>query len=193
MSALVEAVRALEEMRMLGEVQVIVSGGIKHGADAAKALALGADAVSIGTAALIALNCNAPLFVEDYRKLGVEPGACHHCHTGRCPVGVTTQDPELEKRLVLDAAADRVFNFVTSMTMEMQMMARACGKNDVHDLEAEDLRALSLEASIITGIPLAGTDFVLTPEAIAERVAAMLAGAAPNGHRADATHAETLG
>jgi len=61
------------------------------------------------------------------------------------------------------------------MTMELQMMARACGKADVHDLEPEDLRALTLESSIITGIPLVGTDFVLTPDAIASRVAEILA------------------
>jgi hypothetical protein len=114
------------------------------------------------------------MYREDYQKLGVEPGYCHHCHTGRCPVGVTTQDPELEARLKLDEAADRVFNFVTAMTMELQMMARACGKADVHHLEAEDMRALTLEASMITGVPLAGTDWVLTPEAIAEHVAAAL-------------------
>jgi methylamine---glutamate N-methyltransferase subunit C len=174
LSALCEAVRSLEEMKALGEVQVVISGGIKNGVDAAKALALGADAVSIGTAALIALNCNAPLFLEDYEKLGVKPGFCHHCHTGRCPVGITTQDPELMERLVIDEAADRVFNFLQSMTMEMQMLARACGKNDVHDLEAEDMRALTLESSLITGIPLAGSDFVLSPEAIADRVAARL-------------------
>jgi glutamate synthase domain-containing protein 2 len=176
LSAVTEAAHALDDLKVLGEIQLVVSGGIKNGVDAAKALALGADAVSIGTAALIALNCNAPLFKEDYQKLGVEPGYCHHCHTGRCPVGVTTQDPELEARLVLDEAADRVFNFVTAMTMEMQMMARACGKSDVHHLEAEDMRALTIEASMITGIPLAGTDWVLTPDAIAERVARALRG-----------------
>jgi methylamine---glutamate N-methyltransferase subunit C len=175
MGALCEAVRALEDMKALGTVQLIVSGGIKNGVDAAKALALGADAVSIGTAALIALNCNAPLFLEDYRKLGVEPGSCHHCHTGRCPVGITTQDPELESRLLLDEAQERVFNFIQSMVMEMQMFARACGKSNVHHLEPEDMRAITLEASMITGIPLAGTDFVLTPDAIAQRVAALLA------------------
>ncbi len=174
LSAVSEAVRSLAEMKALGEVQLIVQGGIKNGVDAAKAIALGADAVSIGTAALIALNCNAPLFHEDYKKLGVEPGYCHHCHTGRCPVGITTQDPELEARLKLDEAADRVFNFISAMTMELQMMARACGKADVHHLEAEDMRALTLEASMITGIPLAGTDWVLSPDAIAERVAAAL-------------------
>jgi methylamine---glutamate N-methyltransferase subunit C len=176
LSAVTEAAQALDDLKVLGEIQLVISGGIKNGVDAAKALALGADAVSIGTAALIALNCNAPIFREDYQKLGVEPGYCHHCHTGRCPVGVTTQDPELEARLVLDEAADRVFNFITAMTMEMQMMARACGKSDVHHLEPEDMRALTIEASMITGIPLAGTDWVLTPDAIAERVAKAIRG-----------------
>ena len=183
LSGLCEAMRALDDMKAIGEVQVIVSGGIKNGVDAAKALALGADAVSIGTAALIALNCNAPMYEQDYAALGVTPGTCHHCHTGRCPVGITTQDPELMARLETDAAADRVFNFLQSMTMEMQMFARACGKNAVHDLEAEDMRSLTLEASLITGIPLAGTDFTLRPDDIAAAVAARLGANGEDAHR----------
>ncbi len=158
LAAVVEAKRALQEIGMDGVVQLVISGGIHGGVDAAKALALGADAVSIGTAALIALNCNRPLYIEDYHALGTEPYACHHCHTGRCPVGITTQDPELVKRLPVDEASDRVVNFINSMTMEIQMLARACGKNNVHDLEPEDLRALTLEASFITGIPVVGTN-----------------------------------
>ena len=175
MAALVEAVAALADLRVLGEVQLVISGGIKHGADVAKALALGADAVSIGTAALIAMAADAPAYADEYRALGVAPADGTIWHTGLDAVGIATQDPELEARLDLDLAADRVVNFVQAMTMELQMLARACGKADVHDLEPEDMRALTLDASMITGIPMAGTDFVLTPDAIAARVAALLA------------------
>src|SRR5213592_945967 len=104
LAAVCEARAALEDCGLYGDVQLIIAGGIRDGVDAAKAMALGADAVYIGTAALIALNCNKSLHVADYHALGTEPGACHHCHTGRCPVGVTTQDPELVKRLPVDEA-----------------------------------------------------------------------------------------
>src|SRR5438876_57935 len=160
LAAVCEARAALEDCGLYGEVQLIIAGGIRDGVDAAKAMALGADAVYIGTAALIALNCNKALYVDDYQKLGTEPGYCHHCHTGRCPVGVTTQDPELMKRLEIDAAAERVANWFHATTSEVQILARACGKRDVHDLEPEDLRALTLEASLITGVPLACTNVV---------------------------------
>jgi methylamine---glutamate N-methyltransferase subunit C len=160
LAAVCEARAALEDIGLFGQVQLVIAGGLRHGADCAKALALGADACYLGTALLIALNCNKPIHVEDYHAIGAAPYACHHCHTGRCPVGITTQDPELEARLEVEAAADRVANFFHALTTEVQILARACGKSDVHHLEPEDLRALTAEASMITGLPLAGTNRV---------------------------------
>ncbi len=154
------AVEALRELGMHRKVQLIVSGGIRTGGDVAKALALGADAVSIGMAALMALNCNAPLFEDDYAALGTRPGACDKCHTGRCPVGITTQDPELEARLDPEEGARRVRNYLSTLTMECQTLARACGKSHVHNLEPEDLVALTVEAAAMARVPLAGTDWI---------------------------------
>ncbi len=163
LAAIPAARRALEELGLYGKITLIASGGIRNGVDAAKALALGADCVAIGTAALVALGCNAPRYVEDYEALGTAPGACHHCHTGRCPVGITTQDPELEARLDPEEGARRVHNFLTATVMEMTLIAKSCGKRNVHNLEPEDLRAVSLEASAFTGVPLAGVDWVVGP------------------------------
>jgi glutamate synthase domain-containing protein 2 len=158
--ALRQAVEALQELDMHRKVQLVISGGIRSGADVAKALAMGADAVSIGSAALVALNCNKPVYEADYHVLGTEPGACHHCHTGRCPVGITTQDPALEARLDPDEAARRVRNYLTVLTLETQTLARACGKSHVLNLEPEDLAALTVEAAAMAGVPLAGTSWI---------------------------------
>ena len=76
-------------------------------------------------------------------------GECYHCHTGRCPVGVATQDPKLRARLNPDDAALRVYNYLHSMTLEAQLLARACGKTNIHSLEPEDLAALTSEASAL--------------------------------------------
>jgi len=159
--ALVQAVEALQEIGVYGQIQLVISGGIRSGPDVAKAIALGADAVSLGTAPLIAMGCNKPIYIEDYHKLGTEPYHCHHCHTGRCPVGITTQDEELMQRLPVESATTHVANYLQSLVMEVQSLARACGKSDVHNLEREDLVALTLEASAMAKLPLAGTDFVM--------------------------------
>ena len=154
------AVEALQELGMHRKVQLIVSGGIRSGADVAKALALGADAVSLGSAAMVAMGCNRNIFVEDYEALGTAPGYCHHCHTGRCPVGITTQDAELEERLQPEQGARWLKNYLTTMVLELQTLARACGKTHVLNLEPEDLTALTIEAAAMAKVPLAGTNWI---------------------------------
>ena len=157
--AIVMAREALREIGLSETVSLIASGGIRSGADAAKALALGADAVAIGIAALIALNCNKDIPDANYEEeIGVPAGKCRHCHTGKCPVGITTQDPDLISRLPVDEAAERVANFINSMTMEMTLLTRSLGKSNIHSLEPEDLAALTIEASAMAQIPLVGTN-----------------------------------
>jgi glutamate synthase domain-containing protein 2 len=157
-AAIRQARKAFDDLGLSGEISLVYAGGIRNGADVAKALALGADAVAIGFSAMMALNCNKDIPEADYQKeMGVDAGYCYHCHTGRCPVGVATQDPELRKRLDPDKAAERVYNFLHCLTIECQMIARACGKTDVHSLEPEDLAALTMEASALAQVPLAGS------------------------------------
>jgi glutamate synthase domain-containing protein 2 len=161
-AAIRQARRALDDVGMTGEISLVYAGGIRNGSDVAKALALGADAIAIGHASLIALNCNKDIPEADFEKeIGVTAGECYHCHTGRCPVGVATQDPELRKRLDPDAAAERIYNFLHTLAIECQMMARACGKTNVHNLEPEDLAALTMEASALAMVPLAGSQYTV--------------------------------
>ena len=178
MAAIPEARRALEDVGLVDEIDLVVAGGIRNGGDIAKCIALGAKAVAIGHSALMALNCNKEIpGVTDYEgTVGVPAGKCYHCHTGRCPVGITTQDPELRKRLHVDEAAERVYNFLHTLTLEVQMLARACGKTNVHSLEPEDLCALTVEAAAMARVPLAGTDYIpgVTEERALERIERLL-------------------
>ena len=169
LAAVQQAVRALEELNMKGKVQLIVSGGIRTGADVAKAMAMGADAVAIGQGVMFAMGCNHDAYiqnghhysaVDDYARLGTAPGFCHHCHTGLCPVGITTQDEVLERRLEPAVGAKHVRNYLKTLNMELTTIARACGKQNVHHLEREDLVALTVEAAAMARVPLAGTDWI---------------------------------
>jgi methylamine---glutamate N-methyltransferase subunit C len=118
------------------DVTLCVTGGFRDSTDIAKALAMGADAVALATASLIAIGC------QQYRV----------CHTGKCPVGITTQNPDLRKRFDIEKSTERLVRFYTATTEELRVLARINGRDDVHALRVEDLLTLSREISEHTGI-----------------------------------------
>ncbi len=136
--ALIEARWILDQLKAPQELWI--AGGVEKGHDMAVCLALGADAVFVGVALLNAMGCV----------------SCGQCYGGKCPFGIATQDPELEKKLNVDEAAQKVANFFLKCNEEVKMLAAACGYDDVHKFSRKDLRPLSLEASMVTGLPLPG-------------------------------------
>ena len=116
--------------------------------------------MSVGIAALIALGDNSPSLDEEYRKLGSAAGYYDDWHAGNDPAGITTQREDLAPRLDPVKGGRRLANYLRTLTMEAQIIARACGKSHVHNLEPEDLAALTVEAAAMAGVPLAGTSWV---------------------------------
>ena len=118
------------------DISLVITGGLRVSSDFAKAIAMGADAVAIASAALIAMAC------QQYRI----------CGSGLCPVGVATQDPQLRKRLQQDAAAARVANFLKVSLEELKTFARITGHQNLHELSVDDLCTINREISEFTEI-----------------------------------------
>lgn len=135
MFALFRASRYFKE-KGIQDVSLIITGGLRISPDFAKALALGADAVAIGTSALMAIGC------QQWRI----------CDTGKCPMGITTQDPQLRERLNIDESAKKLENFLRVSTEELKNFARLTGNDDVHKLSISDLCTANSEISSHTDI-----------------------------------------
>ena len=137
LAAIQEALDGLNEIGHKGDMPIVLMGGIKDGVDAVKALALGAGAVAMGTAALIAGGCI----------------SCMQCHVGNCVTGIATQDPEHEARYKLDVQAQAIHRFLESVRWQIAALTAALGHTDFRQLSRDDLVALTPEAAAITGLP----------------------------------------
>jgi glutamate synthase domain-containing protein 2 len=134
------SVQALKDMGVHRKVKLFILGGMRNGLDAYKALALGADGVGFGAALEIAMGCR----------------ACMACHTGRCPYGITSQDPELRARLDPVEAGQRIANFLNASAEELKMLTMLSGHGDIRELSTEDLRAMDINTAAISGLKLVG-------------------------------------
>lgn len=118
------------------DIDLVITGGLRVSSDFAKAIAMGADAVAIASAAMVAAAC------QQYRI----------CGTGMCPVGMATQDEKLRERLHIDAAAKRIENYLTCSANELRTFARITGHDDIHDLSVDDLCTINRDISEHTNI-----------------------------------------
>ncbi|MCW2315620.1 glutamate synthase domain-containing protein 2/formylmethanofuran dehydrogenase subunit C [Rhodoblastus acidophilus] len=137
LAAIQEALDGLKEIDAGGDMPIVFMGGVKDGVDAVKALALGASAVAMGTAALIAGGCI----------------SCMQCHVGNCVVGIATQDPEHEERYKIDVQAKAIARYFEAVRWQIATLTKALGYTDFRQLSRKDLVALTPEAAAITGLP----------------------------------------
>ena len=137
-SAICEAERALASIGRRQDIEIVLMGGLRDGVDAVKAMCLGADAVALGTAAIIAGGCI----------------ACMQCHVGQCVTGIATQDPEHENRYKPEIEAQHIYTFLESVRWQIAAITWGLGYDDVRGPCRDDLVALTPEAAEITGLPL---------------------------------------
>ncbi len=137
LAAIQEALDGLKDIDAKPDMPIVLMGGIKDGVDAVKALALGANAVALGTATLIAGGCI----------------SCMQCHVGNCVVGIATQDPEHEARYNIDMQAKAMGRFFEVLRWQIATLTKALGHTDFRQLSRDDLVALTPEAAAITGLP----------------------------------------
>jgi methylamine---glutamate N-methyltransferase subunit C len=135
-AAIPRALRTLQEMGVKEKISLLAGGNLHSSAEFAKCLALGADAIYMGTAALIAINC------EQYRI----------CNTGLCPTGVTTQNPKLTGQLDLEDGVSKLSNFIRLNTQEIANLTRIVGKSDVNRLDKEDVVSASKDLAQVVGV-----------------------------------------
>jgi methylamine---glutamate N-methyltransferase subunit C len=140
LAALPRAYKVLKELEVKNKITLIAAGGLRTSADFTKCLALGADAVYLGTVALIAINC------QQYRI----------CHTGLCPTGTTTHKPDLTKQLDVEQGVRKLKNFIKISNEEMAELTRIVGKDDVNKLSSDDLVSMNKDLAVICDVKWAG-------------------------------------
>ena len=139
LAAIVEAEEALAEIGRRQDIQIVLMGGVRDGIDAVKAMCLGADAIALGTSAIIAGGCI----------------ACMQCHIGQCVTGIATQDPEHEARYQVEVEAQNIHRYLENVRWQIAALTEALGYDNVRGLRRDDLVAVTEEAAAITGLPYA--------------------------------------